>query len=128
MSTISEPRMKTFLSKGVIRPFRYVKWGTNEGEILESDLNEKSVGVYQGSTTLASGEFADVALPGGGALLQVSETVTKGKLLTSTADGEGEVVDAAGEFYGAAAYQAGAANDVIYVELLPTTEAVSSDA
>ena len=77
---------------------------------------------------MASGEFGEVALPGGGALLQVSETVTAGKLLTATADGEGEVVDAANEFYDAVAYEDGAANDIIDVFVVATCESVSTDA
>jgi len=128
MSTISKPRLKTYKAEGVIRPFRFVKFGTAEGQMLECDANEKAIGVYQGSGSLASGDFGEVALPGGGALLQVSETVTRGKRLTATADGEGEVVDAAGEDYGAVAYQDGAADDVIYAELCVATEAVASDA
>lgn len=128
MSVTFEPNLRNFEAKGVIRPYRFVKAGTNYGEMLECDANEKAIGIYQGDVDLASGDFGNVALPGGGALLQVSETVAMLKLLTATADGEGEVVDAAGEFYGAVAYQDGVANDVIDVMVIATTEAVSSDA
>ena len=128
MAVHSEPRLQTYLAKGAIRPKRYVKWGSNDGEILESNANEKSIGIYQGEDDLASGDFGVVALPGGGGLLQVSETVTAGKLLTATADGEGEVVDASGEFYGAVAYEDGSSNDIIRVEIVAPTESVSTDA
>jgi len=128
MSTISKPRLKTYKAEGVIRPFRFVKFGTAEGQMLECDANEKAIGVFQGSVALAANDFGEVALPGGGGLIQISETVTRGKRLTPTADGEGEVVDAAGEEYGAVAYQDGSANDVIYAEICTSTESVASDA
>ena len=128
MSVHSEPRLRTFVSEGVIRPYRFVKWGAAEGAMLECDGNEKPMGIYQGEDTLASGEFGEVALPGGGALLEVSETVTRGKFLTPTADGEGEVVDAANEYYGAVAYQDASSGDIIDVEVIAATESVSSDA
>lgn len=128
MSNSSTPRLKTYKAEGAIRPYRFVKFGSAEGGMLECDANEKAIGVYQGEETLASGDFGDVALPGGGALLQVSETVVRGKRLTPTADGEGEVVDAAGEEFGAVAYQDGAADDILYVEVCTSTESVASDA
>lgn len=128
MAVHSEPRIRTFKSEGVIRPYRYVKWGAAAGGMLECDANEKSVGIYQGETTLASGDFGDVALPGGGALLEVSETITAGKFLTPTADGLGEVVDAAAEFYGSVAQESAVASDIIGVEVIATAYGVASDA
>lgn len=128
MSVSFKPNLRTYKAEGAIRPYRFVKWGAAAGGILECDANEKALGIFQGQEALASGEFGEVALPGGGALLQVSETVTAGKLLTATADGEGEVVDAANEFYGAVAYEDGAANDIIDVFVVATCESVSTDA
>ena len=128
MAVHSEPRLRTFKSEGVIRPYRYIKWGAAAGGMLECDANEKSMGIYQGEDTLASGDFGDVAIQGGGGLLEVSETVAVGKFLTPTADGEGEVVDAAAEFYGAVAQEAGVAGDIIGVEVIATAYGVASDA
>lgn len=128
MSVNSKPRLRTFKAEGAIRAFRMVKWGTANDQILECDANEKSSGIYQGATDLATGDFGEIAIQGGGGLLEVSETVAKGKFLTPTADGIGEVVDAAGEFYGAIAQESGVAGDIIGVEVTPTTESVSSDA
>ncbi len=128
MSVSSKPRLRTFKAEGAIRPYRMVKWGTANDQILECDANEKSVGIYQGEDALATGDFGAVAIQGGGGLLEVSETVAKGKFLTPTADGIGEVVDAAGEHYGAIAQESGAASDIIGVEVIPATEAVGSDA
>jgi hypothetical protein len=128
MAVNSEPRSRTFKAEGTIRPFRFVKWGTDDNQILECDANEKSVGIYQHTETLSVGDFGEIALQGGGGLLEVSETVAKGKFLTPTADGLGEVVDLAGEFYGAIAQESGVVGDIIGVEVIPTTESVSSDA
>jgi len=77
---------------------------------------------------LVAGDFGEVNLQGGGGLLKITETVAAGKFLTPTADGEGEVVDAAGEFYGSIAQESGVSGDVIGVEVIGTTEAHSSDA
>jgi hypothetical protein len=128
MSAISTPRLKTFKAAGVIRPYRYVKWSSVDGQMEECDANEKAIGIYQGEDTLAAGDFGEVALPGGGGLLKAGEAIAAGKLVTSDADGQGEVVDAAGEFYGAVAYEGAASGDVFYVEVVAPTEAVSSDA
>ena len=128
MAVNSQPRVRTFKAGGAIRPYRFVKWGSDNESMLECDANEKSMGIYQGEDTLASGDFGDVAIQGGGGLLEVSETVALGKFLTPTADGEGEVVDAANEYYGAIAQESGVAGDIIGVEVIPTTESVSSDA
>lgn len=128
MSVSSKPRLRNFQSEGVIRPYRAVKWGTADGEMLECDANQKGMGIYQGEETLAAGDFGEIAIQGGGGLLEVSETVAKGKFLTPTADGIGEVVDAAGEFYNAIAQESGVSGDIIGVEVIGATESVSSDA
>ncbi len=128
MAVNSKPRLRTFKAEGTIRAFRFVKWGTANDQILECDANEKSVGIYQHTETLSVGDFGSIAIQGGGGVLEVSETVAKGKFLTPTADGEGEVVDAANEYYGAIAQESGVSGDIIGVEVIPSTEAVSSDA
>jgi len=128
MAVHSEPRLRTFKAEGAIRPYRFVKWGTANNQMLECDANEKPMGIYQGESTLAAGDFGDVALPGGGALLECVEAVTKGKFITPDADGKGEVVDAANEYYGAIAQEAAAADDIVGVEVTHATESVSSDA
>ena len=128
MAVSSRPRLRTFKSEGVIRPYRAVKWGAAAGGMLECDANEKGMGIYQGEESLASGDFGEIAIQGGGGLLEVSETVAAGKYLTPTADGLGEVVDAAGEHYNAIADEAGVSGDIIAVEVIGATESVGSDA
>lgn len=128
MAVSSCPRLRTFKAEGVIRPYRLVKWGTANDQMLECDANEKAMGIYQGEESLTAGDFGEIAIQGGGGLLEVSETVAAGKFLTPTADGVGEVVDAAGEMYSAVAQESGVAGDIIGVEVVAATEAVSSDA
>lgn len=128
MAVSSEPRLRTFKAEGVIRPYRQVKWGTANDQMLECDANEKSMGIYQGEETLAAGDFGETAIQGGGGLLEVSETVAAGKYLTPTADGIGEVVDAAGEAYNAIAQESGVVGDIIGVEVIGSTESQGSDA
>ena len=128
MSVNSKPRLRTFKSEGVIRPYRLVKWGTADGQMLECDANEKAMGIYQGEESLAAGDFGEIAIQGGGAMLEISETVAKGKFLTPTADGIGEVVDAANEYYNCVAQEAGVSGDIIGVEVGLVAESVSSDA
>lgn len=128
MAVSSKPRLRTFKSEGVIRPYRAVKWGTANDQMLECDANEKGMGIYQGEESLAAGDFGEIAIQGGGGLLEVSETVAKGKFLTPTADGIGEVVDAANEYYNAIAQESGVSGDIIGVEVIGATESVSSDA
>ena len=128
MAVSSKPRLRTFKSEGVIRPYRMVKWGAANNGMLECDANEKSMGIYQGEDDLASGDFGEIAIQGGGGLLEVSETIVAGKFLTPTADGIGEVVDAANEMYGAIAQESGVVGDIIGVEVIPATESVSTDA
>ncbi|MCK5605520.1 hypothetical protein KAR91_26745, partial [Candidatus Pacearchaeota archaeon] len=62
MSVNSKPRLRTFKAEGVIRPFRFVKWGTANDQILECDANEKSVGIYQHTEGLAIGDFGSIAI------------------------------------------------------------------
>lgn len=127
MAVHSKPRLKTFKAEGVIRPFRAVKWGATKDQMLECGANDKGMGIYQGEKTLAVDDFGDVALPGGGALMEISETLAAGKFLTPTAAGLGEIVDLAGEMYNAISQESGVNGDVIAVEVLNASESVSSD-
>ena len=118
MAVSSKPRLRTFKASGVIRPYRFVKWGATSDLMTECDGNEKPMGIYQGPDTLAANEFGEVALPGGGGLLEAAETIALGKYLTPNADGEGEVADAADEVVGAIAYESAVDGDIFGVEVV----------
>ena len=127
MSVNTAPRYRTFKAAGAITQYSFVKWGADNESMLACGANDKPMGIYQGEDTLASGDLGEVALPGGGAMLKVAETVALGKFLTPTAAALGEVVDAAGEVCGAVAYESGVANDIIGVEVVIFV-AVATDA
>ena len=123
----SEPRSKTFLAAADLRLYQYhfVKLSTDGKHVAACGANERSCGILQNAPN--TGEAAVVSLPGGGGLLKINENVTVGKMLTSTSGALGEVADAAGEWVGAVAYDAGVQNDVISVEVAQC-QAYASDA
>lgn len=123
----SEPRIKGFLAAADLRLYQYcfVKLSTDGQHVTYAGANERACGILMNAPN--SGEPAEVALPGGGALLKINENVSIGKLLTSTSGALGEVADAAGEFCGAIAYDGGVQNDVISVEVI-ACQAQASDA
>ena len=128
MAAATQPvNITTFKAGGTIRKFRFVKFSA-AGTVVECTANGKAIGIYQGDSSCASGDMIEVALSGGGAKLEVSEVVVQSNLLTSTGTGKGEVADAAGEFIGAIAFEAGGADgDVIGVRVMNFT-AHASDA
>ena len=128
MAAVTQPvNISTFKAGGTIRKFRFVALNA-AGEVVESGANGRAIGIHQGDQSVSSGEFLDVALSGGGAKLEVAEACAVGKLLTSTAAGKGEIADAAGEFVGAIAFEAGAADgDIIGVRVV-ALQAQASDA
>ena len=127
MAAATQPvNITTFKAGGTIGAYRFVKFSA-AGTVVECTANGKAIGIHQGDSSVSSGEFLDVALSGGGAKLQVSETIVQSNLLTSTANGRGEVADAAGEFVGAIAFEAGVADDIIGVRVMNFT-AHASDA
>lgn len=123
----SDPRIYSFVAGANLSALQYtfVKFGADNKTVAACGANERAIGILMNKPLL--GERAEVALPGGGAYLKVNENIALGKLLTSTAGGLGEVADAAGEWCGAIAYQAGVQNDVIAVEVI-ATQAQASDA
>jgi len=101
---------------------------TADNRVATCGSNGKAVGIsmeaVDGSSTVKT---IDVATVGEVGKLKLNETVTIGKLLTSTSAGYGEAADAAGEFVGAIALQGGDQNDIIEV-LIVAMHAHASDA
>lgn len=118
MSVSSTPRIITLKAEGAILAYSFVKFGTTKGLVDQCGANERAIGIAQISSDAEAGDFIDIAIQGGGALLTVSETVALGKVLTSTATGIGEVADAADEWIGAMAMEDGVVSDVIGVEVI----------
>lgn len=116
MGSVGERKIQGFRAGGVIEAFVAVKLDTDDNSVVKCGANERAIGVAQTAAT-AEGEQVEVALFGGCAKVKISETVAKGKKLTSTADGYGEVADAAGEWCFGIAMEGGSANDVIWAQL-----------
>jgi hypothetical protein len=127
MSVSSEPKIRTYKAEGAITAKTFVKFGATKDLVDQCAANERAIGVYMGDSDAAANDYVEIALPGGGALLKVNETVALGKMLTSTSAGLGEVADAAGEWVGAVAYEDGVQNDIIGVEVC-LMQAQASDA
>ena len=123
----STPREFSFIAGEDLssKQYTFVKFGTDEKTVLGCGANERAIGILMNAPE--SGEKAEIALPGGGGKLLISETVALGNLLTSTASGQGEVADAAGEWVAAIAHKAGVASDIIPVEVIQM-QAQASDA
>jgi hypothetical protein len=117
MASCSPKRIKTYQAGGAINAYSAVKL-TSNGTVEQAGANDKAIGIYQGESAAASGEFIEVAIQGGGALLKINENVAVMKLLTSTSTGLGEVADAADEFCFAMAMESGVQNDIIGVEVI----------
>ena len=90
--------------------------------------NERAVGILQNKPDTA-GQEAVVALPGEVSKMVAGEAIAIGKMITSKADGHGEVADAASEWVCALAQfkAADAAGDIIDV-LVAGFDAHESDA
>lgn len=127
MAVSSKPRLRTFKAEGAIAPYRAVKWGTTNDTMLQCGLNEKGMGIYQGEENLVAGDFGEVAIQGGGGLMEINETIAAGKFLTPSANGIGEIVDAAAEFYNAISQESGVTGDIIGVEVVGASYAVATD-
>lgn len=119
MATSSPFKVRSYTASGAIKAFSFVKFGATKDLVVQCGANERAIGIYSGVSDAASGDGVEICLPGGGALLKVTETVALGKQLTSVVTtGYGEVADAAGEWVGAIAYEDGVVNDVIGVEVV----------
>ena len=98
------------------KQFHFVKFGAAEDTVIACSVNdEKAIGVLMNAP--ASGERAEVALFGGGALLKLAATITRGDLVATNTNGEGKAVAAAG-YANAEAMQSGVSGDVIAVMLV----------
>jgi hypothetical protein len=119
MAVSTQPvNITTFKAGGTIRKFRFVKIDNSTGTVSECGANQRAVGISQNSASVTVGQLIEVALSGGGAKLEAGEAMGEGKMITSTSAGKGEIADAAGEWVGAVAFQAAAADgDVIGVRV-----------
>lgn len=123
-----EGDIKSYSAGGAVNPCRFVKAGAADGAIIQAingsammfGVSEQVVGTAT-SNVAASGDMVDV-VKGGLAYLELGDTVTRGDVLTSDADGKGiTTVIVAGTpiYYGAIAEVSGVAGDIIPVKVAP---------
>ena len=118
------------ISGGDIRPARFIKLSTAaDHTVLEADANERVFGVsidaaQDAPIPSADGDAADAGDffrylgPEEEATLELADTVVRGDLLVSDADGKGEPYDDAAttvQWIGAEAMESGAAGEKIKV-------------
>jgi len=117
MSSYIQPQMKTFCAEGAIEKFRFVKFGSADDKVVKAAAGEKSFGVYMNQNDDAAiNDAVEIAHLGGGALIKLAGTVTRGDSIASNADGEG-VVGAATQWCPGIAQESGVAGDVISIML-----------
>ena len=115
----------TFKAAGDLsaKQYHFVKLDT-DGKVEACGHNEVSVGILQNAPD-AEDKAARVRLLGTSKLV-MNEAVDEGEMITSTADGDGEVIDAADEYAGAIDIEAATAqDDIVEVLIIHTYSPVS---
>lgn len=118
MSSYVQPNMKTFEAAEDLsaKQFHFVKFTSSEDgkKVSLCGAGEKGIGVLMNAP--ASGEDAEVALLGGGALLKINGTVAAGASLAADSENKG-LTGTAGQWCPAIAMEDGVDEDVISVLL-----------
>ena len=99
------------------KEYYFVNFDTTDDNVvnLATDQTLPCYVLLEGADGSSTETVGTIALPGTVTKLKLAEAVTAGKFLVPTAAGQAEVADAAGERYGAAALENGAAGDIIKV-------------
>lgn len=117
MSSYIQPQMKTFCAEGVIEKYRFVKFGSTDDKVVKAAAGEKAFGVFMNANDDAAvNDAVEIAHLGGGALIKLAGTVTRGDSVASNATGEG-VVAASGVWAPGIAMESGVAGDVVSIML-----------
>lgn len=114
MSSYRKPVIKAFHAGADLSASQYcfVKFGSDDKTVVLSGAGDLACGILMNAPL--SGDPAEVALPGGGALLKLGASQTK--MLEMKSDGSGNgVVATSGDWVGAIVYQAGASGDIVEV-------------
>jgi len=119
MAASSKPRIYTFKVDVSVARGRAVKLNSADGQHVTvcAATTDNPVGIAQNDTS-ASGDFIEVALPGGGAKALLGGSVSKGNRLSSTTDGSLIKASGSGDEIIAEAMQDGVSGDIIAVEVV----------
>jgi hypothetical protein len=90
MASVLAPKIQTFVASGDMSSSQYcfVKFVTDQETVELAGDGEKFNGVVQNAPE--DGEYAEVAVAGGGALVKLSGAVTRGQSLCAAANGKGD--------------------------------------
>lgn len=129
MASYSQPRIYTFQVAASVAKGKAVKFSDSTGEfvIVGAANTDKCIGIAQ-NEAVASGDFLEVALQGGGAKALLTETTSAGNDLCSHTDGSLALVNAEGDQILARAMEDGVAGDLISVEVYYATAHASQSA
>lgn len=117
----------TFKAAGDLssKQFYFVKLDA-DGKVEACGANEVSIGILQNKPDVED-KAARVRI-GGTSKLVMNETCDEGEAITSTSAGDGEVVDAGDEYFGAIALEAATAQDDVIEVLITHAYAPASHA
>ena len=114
MSSYNEPNIKTYLAGAdysTTGQYKFVKLSPDNTVTVCSTKGEKGIGILQNKPD--SGEAAEVAIHGGGALVLLGATVARNQQITTNGDGEGIIPDAAGQSISAQCMKSGVVDDIV---------------
>lgn len=118
MGQYLEPRTQTFKAAEDLsaKQYHFVDFAAADGEVQAVDaVGDDAVGILM-NKDVTLGCAAEVAMLGGGAMLKIAGTITRGQLIKTDANGQGVVVAADTDKAKARALQSGVAGDIIEVE------------
>lgn len=126
MASFSAPRILTFVADASVTKGKAVKISSTDKKLVTvcSANTDKAVGIVQ-SAPLASADLVEVAVPGGGALALLGESVSRGNYLVAHTDGTLVMANTAGDHIIAMAMQDGVSGDLIGVEVIAGHAAVA---
>lgn len=114
------PITKAMKLGGTVLANSFVKFDTaNDADdvVVQCGAGERGIGICQDGGT--AGQVKEIDLPGGGSMLKVAGTVTRGNHLKSDASGYGVRGASAGDYCPVMAHASGVANDVVPVFIVP---------
>ncbi|MBF0300596.1 MAG: hypothetical protein HQK51_17920 [Oligoflexia bacterium] len=118
MSSFLEPRIKTYYAQDDLfdKQYHFVTFGDADEKIVLANSKNGILGVLMNRPK--KGDAAEIALPGGGAELKMSATITRGDNISVTEVGQGKKSSVNGEFVGAVAMENGVPGKIISVDLV----------
>ena len=113
MSSYRQPIIKTFNAGADLsaKQYKFVKFGSDNKTVVLAGAGEATVGILMNAPT--SGQPAEVALPGGGALIKLNGTLSALAEVKSDANGFAVAGAGSGDWTSAILQDGGVANDVV---------------